>query len=510
MSYPGGGGGQWQPQNNPYGQQPQQPQQGGYPQQPQQPGGYPQQGGYPQTGPQGFPQQPQTGPQGYPQQGYPQQGYPQTGPQGFPQQGFDQQPYGYAPMGGEPPKKKRTGLVVTAVVAVLLLIGGGVTFFALKKADPGTNAGQDTPAVAAKNLVEQLGSGDVVGIMASLAPAEAALSKDYMDSMTKEMKRLEILKPEADPNKLTGVEFKSENIKFDEAAAEKINDHLTINKLVEGKITITSDASKIPLTDKLVDALGTEFSTTTSKSETVDITAEVKKRGMPIGIASIKVGDKWYPSAFYTIANAVLEEDKKKWPAQGIAAQGASSAEDAAKQMVNAALDADLTKVIALLPPDEAGVLQDLGPLLLAEAGKQKPTGAKLNALETDVKDVTGGKQVTVKKLSITAEGETMTITREGDCYAADVPGQGSQKLCASEITQLLKQQGGKQIPAEAIDIIGRVAGSVMKSGVGVVSTEVDGKWYVSPVRSYYELALTLFRGFEPKDVDALIELLKK
>ncbi|MCR3751047.1 proline-rich domain-containing protein [Lentzea californiensis] len=501
MSYPGGGGDQWQPQNNPYGQQ---PQQGGYQQQPQQPGGYPQQPG-------GYPQQPQQG--GYPQtgpQGFPQQGYPQTGPQGFPQQGFPQQPYGYAPMGGEPPKKKRTGLVVTAVVAVLLLIGGGVTFFAIQKADPGANAGQDSPAVAAKNLVEQLGSGDVVGIMASLAPAEAALSKDYMDSMTKEMKRLEILKQEADPNKLSGVEFKSENIKFDEAKAEKINDHLTINKLVEGKITITSDASKIPLTDKLVDAIGDDLNLTSSKSETFDITAEVAKRGTPIGIASIKVGDKWYPSAFYTIANAILEEDKKKWPAQGIAPQGASSAEDAAKQMVNAALDADLTKVIALLPPDEAGVLQDLGPLLLAEAGKQKPTGAKLNALETDVKDVAGGKQVTVKKVSITAEGETVTITREGDCYAADVPGQGSQKLCADEITQLLQQQGGKKIPAEAVEIIGRVAGSVMKTGVGVVTTEVDGKWYVSPVRSYYELALTLFRGFEPKDVDALIALLKK
>ncbi|MGW6931725.1 flagellar basal body protein FliL [Lentzea sp. NPDC054927] len=505
MSYPGGGGGQWQPQNNPYGQQ--QPQQGGYPQQQggyqqggpqgypqQQPGGYPQQGGYPQTGPQGFPQQ----------------GYPQTGPQGFPQQGFEQQPFGYAPMGGEPPKKKRTGLVITAVVAVLLLIGGGVTFFALKKSDPAANAGQDTPAVAAKNLIEQLGSGDVVGIMASLAPAEAALSKDYMDSMTKEMKRLEILKPEADPNKMSGVEFKSENIKFDEAKAEKINDHLTINKLVEGKITVTSDISKVPLTDKLMDAIGDKVSLTKSETKTWDITAEVQKRGTPIGIASIKVGDKWYPSAFYTIANVGLEEEKLKWPQQGFAPQGAGSAEDAAKELVNAALDGDLKKVISLLPPDEAGVLQDLGPLLLEQAGTVKPTGAKLNALETDVKDVTGGKQVTVKKLSVTAEGETVTITRDGDCYAADVPGQGSQKLCADDITQLLQQQGKSKIPTAAVEVIGRVAASVMKTGVGVVSTEVDGKWYVSPIRSYYELALTVFRGFEPKDVDALIELLKK
>ncbi len=505
MSYPGSGG-QWQPQNDPHGQQPQ-----GQPQQ----GGYPQQGGFPQTGPQGFPQQ---------GGGYPQQpgGYPQTGPQGFPQQGnpqqqnfqqgFEQQPYGYAPMGGEPPKKKRTGLVITAVVAVLLLIGGGVTFFALQKADPAANSGKDTPEIAAKNLVEQLGSGDVVGIMASLAPAEAALSKDYMDSMTKEMKRLEILKPEADPNKMSGVEFKSENIKFDEAAAEKVNDHLTISKLTEGKITITSDISKVPLTDKLMDAIGDKVSLTKSETKTYDISAEVKKRGKPIGIASIKVGDKWYPSAFYTIANAVVEEEKLKWPQKGFAPQGAGSPEDAAKQLVNAILDGDFEKAIATLPPDEAGVLHDLGPVLLDEIGSMDKTGAKLNALETDVKDVTGGKQVTVKKLSVTAEGETLTITREGDCYSVDVPQQGEQKLCADEVTQLLEQQGGgkTKIPAEAVEVIGRVATSVMKTGVGVVSTEVDGKWYVSPIRSYYEILLTLFRGFEPKDVDALIELMKK
>jgi hypothetical protein len=259
-----------------------------------------------------------------------------------------------------------------------------------------------------------------------------------------------------------------------------------------------------------MDAIGDKVSLTKSETKTWDITAEVQKRGTPIGIATIKVGDKWYPSAFYTIANVGLEEEKLKWPQQGFAPQGAGSAQDAAKQLVTAAMDGDLKQVISLLPPDEAGVLQDLGPLLLEQAGKMGPTGAKLNELETDVKDVTGGKQVTIKKLSVTVEGETITIVREGDCYAAEVPGQGSQKLCADEITQLMQQQGRGKIPAPAVEVIGRVAASVMKTGVGVVSTEVDGKWYVSPVRSYYELALTVFRGFEPKDVDALIELLKK
>ncbi|GLZ31527.1 hypothetical protein Lesp02_37150 [Lentzea sp. NBRC 105346] len=504
MSYPGGGGGQWQPQNDPYQQGGGYPQQGGFQQggYPQQQPGYPQtgpqpqQGGYPQTGPQ--PQQggyPQTGPQGFPQQG----GYPQTGPQ--PQWG--QQP----PFGGEPPKKKRTGLVITVLVAVLLLVGGGVTYFAFLRSSTTAASGQDTPKLAAEKLITSLGSGDIIGVMNGLAPAEAKLSKDYTEAVVNEAKRLEILKKDADPNKVSGIEFKSEGITFDEAGAEKINDKLTINKLTGGKITITSDASKIPLTDKIVKALGAKLESG-AKTETVDITEEVKKRGKPIGIATINVDGEWYPSAFYTIANIALEEEKLKWPAQGIAPEGAASAQDAAKAIVTAGMDADLKKVIALLPPDEMGVLQAVGPVLLEQAGSQKPTGAKLDALETDVKDVTGGKQVTIRKLTVTADGEKVDISRTGDCYTVEAQGQ-QQKLCADELAQLVQQQGGKNIPPAAVDVIARVGGQIMKDGVGVVATEVDGKWYVSPIRTYYELALTLFRGLEPKDVDALLELVK-
>ncbi|TWP46750.1 flagellar basal body protein FliL [Lentzea tibetensis] len=519
MSYPGGGGGQWQPQNDPY-QQGGHPQQGGYP---QQPGGYPQtgpqpqQGGYPQTGPQpqqGYPQQPgypQTGPQGFPQQGQ-QPGYPQQGQQ--PQWGGDQYggqpPYGQGPIGyagGEPPKKKRTGLVITALVAVLLLVGGAVTYFAVIRSGTTAASGQDTPKLAAEKLITSLGSGDIIGVMSGLAPAEASLSKDYTEAVVKEAKRLEILKADADPNKVSGVEFKSEGIKFDEAAAEKINDKLTINKLTEGKITVTSDAKKIPLTDKIVQALGAKLETG-PQTETLDITAEVKKRGKPIGIATINVDGEWYPSAFYTVANIALEEENLKWPAQGIAPAGAASAGDAAKQIVEASLEGNIEKVIALLPPDEMGVLQAAGPVILEQVGKVPATGAKLIALETDVKDVTGGKQATIKKLTIEAEGSKFDISRSGDCYTVEAEGK-SQKLCANEITELVQQQGGKDIPAAAVDVIGRIAGQVMKDGVGVVATEVDGKWYVSPIRTYYELALTLFRGLDPKDVDELLKVMK-
>lgn len=524
MTYPGGGGGEWPPQNNPYQQpgqqgypqqQPGQSQQGGWQQQPQQ-----QPQGYPQTGPQ--PQQQGWGqqPQGYPQTGpQPQQGYPQTGPQPQ-QQGWGQDPYaqqqqqypGQPPFGyaaGPPPKKKRTGLVVTAIVVVVALAGGAAFFvWGLKKSDD-VAAGAPSPAAAADALVQKLGSGDVISIMDGLAPAEAKLGKDYTATTVTELKRLEVLKPDADPNKVTGAELKVEGIKFDESKAEKVNDHLTINMLTEGKLTITSDIKKIPLTEKLVKALGAKIDEA-PKTETIDIAEKIKteNKGEPIRIATVKVGSDWYPSVFYTIADYALREEKLEWPKQGIAPAGASSASDAAKQMVDAALAADLNKVIALLPPDELSVLQDVGPVLVQKAGRLPATGGKLISLETDSKDVTGGKLLTVKKLVLEVDGEQGEITRDGDCYTVKAD-KTDERLCADEIGKLVQQQGGKKLPAAAADVISRIGAQVLKDGVGVVATQVDGKWYVSPFRTYYELTFTLMRGLQPKDIDALLALVK-
>jgi hypothetical protein len=492
VTYPGGGGGEWPPQNNPQfgGQQ-------GYPQTGPQP---PQ--GYPQTGPQPA----QAYPAGQQWEGAPGGGQPQFGGPQYGQQPFGQQPFGYA--GGEPPKKKRTGLIVTAIVAVIALAAGTVvTVWALKKSD--TQAGAPTPAAAANNLVNALGSGDVIGVINGLAPAEAALSKDYVDNSVEEYKRLEILKADADPNKLSGFELKTEGVKFDEAAAEKVNDHLTINKLTEGKLTITSDIKKAPLTDKMVKALGTKIDQE-PKTETIDIAQKIKDQnnGEPVRIASIKVGDEWYPSLFYTMADYALRANDLKWPSNSIPAQGAGSAADAAKQIVEAALDADLNKVIGLLPPDEMAVLHDVGPVLVDRAGSASKSGAKLIDLQTDQKDVTGGKQLTVKKLTMEIGGEKGEVVREGNCYTATAQGQ-TQKWCADQITQMLEQQAGSELPPAAIDVVSRIGAQMFEDGLGVVATEVDGKWYVSPGRTLNEIWMTLLRGLQPKDVDELLKLAK-
>jgi hypothetical protein len=492
VTYPGQGG-QWPP-NDPYGQgQPQ-----GYPQQ----GGQPQQGGYQQ----GYPQQGQ-------QPGYGQQGYPQTGPQqAFPQTGPQQaQPnYGQTQYGGqygypapEPQKKGRKGLVIGVVAAVIAVAAGvGATVFFINR-NNSVAAGAETPTTAATNLVTAIGQGDIAGVLTGLAPAERDLMSTLNSETTKELVRLEVYKPDADPNQISGFEMKAENLVFDDAKAERINDRITITKLTGGTLTITSDMSKLPYTQEFIDAAFPRGVQERPQTETVDIAKEIAKNGgEPINIATVNVDGEWYPSLFYTLADYALAEENLDWPKESIPANGANSPEEAVRGLADAALDADLRRVIELLPPDEMGVLHDVGPVLVEQAGRTQPAPAKIIELETETTSVEDGTKVLLKKLVVEVEGETGTITKDGECYAAEVQGE-TQRMCADDLAREFAGTG--MPPAVEKALTGLVKGMI--ENTGVVTVEVDGKWYVSPIRSLTDVMVTALKSLEAEDVRALLEL---
>lgn len=492
MTYPPGG--QWQPNNpNQPGSNPFPAQPGGYPQQ-----GYPQQGGYPQTGPQGFPQQPQTGPQGFQQPQYGQQG--QYGQQ----QQFGQDPYGQPQFGGgfgEAPKKKRKGPIIGAIAAVVVVaLGVGATFFVLNKSDAGSG-GEDNPTQAATNLVNSLSQGDVLGVLESLTPAESSLLVDFNAKTTKRLQELNVYKKDADPNKLHGASVQAANLKYDEKGAEKVNDHLTITKLVGGTVSLHADVNELPLTEEFMEAAFPDGLDSKPTDEKIDIAKVVKESGEPIRIATVKVDDKWYPSLFYTVADYALQAADKEWPSTPIANNGAGSPDDAVKEMVQAAINSDAERVIELLPPDEMGALHDAGPALLEEMGRPSPSGVEVTKLETETADAeTGGTRVMLKEIEVKADGGTYHVTKDGDCYTAEGEGE-SQKICAED---LAKEMGNSRTSSEMQQALTHLASGLMKN-TGVVTTEVDGKWYVSPLRTYSELGLSAISDLTPEDVLALV-----
>ncbi|HEX2134024.1 MAG TPA: flagellar basal body protein FliL [Actinophytocola sp.] len=487
MSYPGSGG-PWQP-NDPNqpgsGPFPAQPQQPGYPQQ----GGYPQQPGYPQQG--GYPQQP-----GYPQPGYQQQaGYEQGYGQGYGQPGYGAQP----PV---PPKKKGRGPIIGAVAAVLVIaVGVAATVFMLNRGgdDP---AGEASPTEAATNLVNSLSQGDVLGVLESLTPAESALMVEFNAKSIKRFKELNVYKDDADPNKLHGTSIEAKNLKYDEDAAERVNDHLTITKLVGGTVGVRTDFAELPFTEEFMNAAFPDGVPSESTEEQVDIADVVKETGEPVRIATVNVDGEWYPSLFYTVADYALLEAGKEWPAESIANNGAEDAEGAVKEMVRASLDADPERVIELLPPDEMGALHDAGPALLEEMETPSAAeGVEITTLETEVTDAeSGGQKVLLSNLELTVEGETVKVSRDGDCYTVEAQGR-TQPMCADDVSTEL----GDSLSPELRQALTNLASGMMKN-TGVVVTEVDGKWYVSPLRTYTELGLSAISELTSEDVFALIE----
>jgi hypothetical protein len=109
----------------------------------------------------------------------------------------------------------------------------------------------------------------------------------------------------------------------------------------------------------------------------------------------------------------------------------------------------------------------------------------EVTKLETDVTDAsTGGMKVMLSEVEVVAEGE----------------GQ-SEKLCADDFAA---EMGGSSMSPEMQQALTNLASGLMKN-TGVVATEFDGKWYVSPLRTYTELGLSAMSDLTPEDVIALI-----
>ncbi|HVV10633.1 flagellar basal body protein FliL [Amycolatopsis sp.] len=439
-------------------------------------------------------QQPQPQWQQPPQQQWqqPQQAWPQQQPY-YPQPGYP------AP---RPPSRSRRGLIIGLVVALVVLAGGGATWIALSQSDNGSA----TPTEAALKLASSLGNADVVGVLGSLAPAEASMFTDPVQAVTDELKRLNVLDASADPEKLSGVQISTANLTFDEAGAEQVNDHVTITKLTGGTITVTGDASRLPLAKDFLDAVPGGVDRSGPRTETIDIGKQVRQNGEPIRIATVQVDGEWYPSLLYTIADYALRDAGEKWPSTSIPANGAGSANDAVKETVQAVLDADVRRVIELMPPEEMAVLHDAGPAIVDALGPDaEPSGAKVIDLQTQSTDVDGGTRATLTSLVVQGpDGETYAFKKNGACYDATIEGD-TRSMCADDLAGQIEDETGSLLPGAVTQVLQHLSTGVLAQGLGVIVTESGGKYYVSPLRTLVEQGVTLLRALQPGDITALL-----
>ncbi len=396
---------------------------------------------------------------------------------------------------------------------VALLAGTAVWFFAFRGTAE-TAGGQTTPAAAASALFSAVGNNDLLGAAAQLDPVEAHLFADMTGDILTELKRLGVVKADVKPDSVTGVTITTKDLAY-AAAPQQINDHISIVNLTGGTITATFSGS-LPFSDKINEAFPDLKDSVHPSTSTVDIANEVAKLGHPIRIATVKRDGKWYPSLFYTIAdNWAYSEKGGDYTLSPIAPRGSATPQDAMNTFLDMATTGSAAGVIATLSPDEMGVLQDYGSLIIGQVGTSTDLGnAKITKAEWDVTDVTGGKKVSIKDLEVTSGGDVYAVVRDpaSGSLRLTLPGQGTVNINPADpdnFQSWIDQTGGSDLDPQVIDIITREFPKII--GLGVVMVQAgDGQWYVSPIRTYSDVMTSLLSGLQPADVDYLISLAKK
>ena len=509
--------GPYQPQQ-PYGQ-PQQaygqnPQYG----QPQQPYGQPQQPAGEQYGQQP-PQygQPQYGQPQAPEYGQPQYGQPQYGqggyqqPQQYGDQGYHTQqmppvgeplPYGNGQPGQHGQHKGKGKLVAAAAAAVVLLGGGVATYAAVSSSS--ASGGAASPREAVQSAITDLGNSDLVGFLDDLAPGERdAIAQPFQDQVDT-LKKDGIIRSDADLSNVDGVTVATSNITFAPQTIP-INDHVQVVQLTGGTINVSADATKLPFTSDFLNSITANASPgSLTKHQTIDIGQYVRQSGKPIRIATQEVDGHWYPSLMYTIADNATTSAGLQAPtaADAIPAQGASSADDAVRNMIEALLSGNIEQAIALTSPEEDAALHDYGKLIV-ERAHYNAAPAHINDIQFTDTSITGGTRVSLKSLSMTTGGQTVQLTIDGDCVTVSAQGQ-TQHLCASQLFQMFSL-GGTSLPPAQEKALNDLFSGISK--IGLATSQVDGQWYVDPVRSYFDLSNTLLSGLTKDDVHNLIQL---
>jgi hypothetical protein len=434
------------------------------------------------------------------------------------------------PYAAPPPRRPQRARWLVPVVAAAVVAGGGVgTYYALSS----SSAGSDTPVAAVQAMVADMEHSDLIGLLDDMAPGERTALEPGLKSDVDNLKRLGVLAGDADPSSVRGVTISGANLKY--SAGTRVNSNVQIVDVNGGTLRLHGDLSKLPLSARILKMVGSSQKTST---QTVNLAEH------PMHIAAQQVGGRWYWSLFYTYAHSAVPGV----PGSSITPHGADSPTAAVKQMISKLAANDWRAAIALLSPAELSAVQTYAGAALRGAPRRGTGGYKLDALQLQESSAADGyRQVTFKSLTIRGSDGKVSITRTGDCYRVVTNGK-SQHFCANQLPRLLQRMFGGvdcAVSGTALAIPGSGAtedfgyyssrprrGGMSAPGchrsgfrltpaqrtalthlvqgllaVGVDTQEVDGSWYVAPVRTASDSIDSVLSHLQGNDLWALTSL---
>lgn len=378
------------------------------------------------------------------------------------------------------PASRKPAAYAAVIVGLLAMIGGAI-FFVRSLA---STEGSSSPQAAVRSFLAAVANEDMLGVLERMPTNERELLGSRLRTITTELGRLGILRPDLDLNDLPGLDVEFTNL---ELRSRELKDGLAAVEIIGGRSTYRVDPATSPLGEFVRDLL--------PKSAFASIRGSDDLADEEVVFATVKEGDDWYVSFFYTLAESARRSSNLSYPAvgYGVQARGAVSPEKAVDELIRAGFALDLRRVLELLPPDEAGALQDYAPLFLtsAESGAadaREHYRAQIRAIDLTARPAGRDHIVAIQKMSFTVNVEGLgsidydgrCATLSGDFFGLDDP----ERECGSGL------EGIAPVPPPAL------------KNAGFTVVERDGLFYVSPLRTALDSLIAALKVMTPQTLE--------
>lgn len=404
--------------------------------------------------------------------------------------------------GAPPPGGRRRAPLVAAIVVALVLVAGGV---GAAVALTSSSGGNSTPEAAVHALFTAAGKVDALGALDAIDPDERSALEPGLQEIWGQLKRLGILSSNADLTDIKGISLDLPSLRYTTKALGSDLDEVTVTA---GGADVHSSVTPKQLP---IGPVVKSFS---------EVRAELEQGGSepqsaPFGtvkLATVKDNGNWYVSIGYSVAvNDLLDAGHSAVPPPAstqVPPVGSSSPTQVVKAMASAAEKGDLTGVIAQLDPQEMGAADAyaydwLTPLArefkteIAKARREVSEGkVKIGAVDWDLvtKQVALGTLVMLgPHFSFSAQEGGNKVSYANGCETVTASGH-TQKTCTGAGGSALE----KYMPAPVRPIIKRLEGSTAQ--MGLVMTKVNGRWYLSITRTFYQTFVALLSSLERTD----------
>jgi len=395
-------------------------------------------------------------------------------------------------------RKRSKGALVGAVVGVTALLAAGA-FAVVQITGNEDQGGAASAEEVGTQLTDALDNEDLLGVIDLLLPGERDTFRDPMIDMVDNLRRLEVLSDDADLSKIGGLDIQFSDVTVRE---ESTNVDDIANIYLSGAASVSVDGEAVPLGDLLLDEL---FDGDRPDMDQQADSSEFEDTKMTV----VERDGRWYLSLFYSAAESTRGD--MDIPAEGIEARGGDSPEDALDTMFAAISDLDLEAALAVLDPTEAEALHRYAPLFLDDA-QDEIDGIDLEWGITDTEyEVSGdGSRRTVSVTALTFqaaipdEGEVLIEVRDG-CVTATFEGE-EESFCQDDLQAGALEELGidDEGTQQFLDTVEEAFSDWAPGGIAV--HEVDGEWYVSPLRSYFDFFNGLLGALDAQELRDLID----